>query len=619
MNALSTSEHLELTLETAGLGIWSWRKDTDQLSFDRRCLKLLGLSPEDAPKNLSMRNALIHPEDRKKADSDLQLYLRGQTSQYESIYRLKHTNGNWVWVLDRGRLSESDENSSTTFFTGTHLDITAFMERELLSREIQKIGNIGGWELDLDTQKTVWTEQTYLIHKIPISTPTDKIMGIQYYAPHERERLSQNIMECVKGRAFRGIFEFKDANGSDLWVESTGEPIADGNGRITKIKGTFQDVTERINFSHTLLNQKKQLDRLMKNSPGMVYQFRMSAKGEMAFDYVSDKAFDIYEIAPIEFQKKPAIMLEMVDPMLREELNAAILKSAADLTPFEWEGRIIISDSKSKWIHARSIPHREEGGATVWDGIIIDITRNKELENRLDEERAKSVHNAKLASLGEMSAGIAHEINNPLAVISGTAPLLFQFRNDEKKFLSKIETIARSVSRIEKIVKGLKKFSRTSLPLEFKIESLSEIVSEAIVLTEAKLKRHSVVLSTNVSPNLYIYGNQVEIEQVLVNLINNGIDAAKSEKEAWLKVNAFVDSNEIVIQLIDSGPGISIENQSKLFQPFFTTKSIGEGTGLGLSIVKGILDSHKATVALNREIGPTCFEIRFPKPVQTVS
>ena len=233
-----------------------------------------------------------------------------------------------------------------------------------------------------------------------------------------------------------------------------------------------------------------------------------------------------------------------------------------------------------------------------------------------EQERAKSAHNAKLASLGEMAAGIAHEINNPLAVIAGSVSLVAKFKNDDTKFNSKLETITKSAERIEKIVKGLKKFSRTADGASHKSETIANLVSEALILTESKSKRHSTPIETHIEPELAIVCDGVEIEQVLVNLINNGIDAVKSNDQKWIKINAFSEGNQAVLQVIDSGHGIPVEIEKKLFQPFFTTKVVGEGTGLGLSIAKGILDNHKASFTLNRSIKNTCFEIRFAKAEQ---
>lgn len=253
----------------------------------------------------------------------------------------------------------------------------------------------------------------------------------------------------------------------------------------------------------------------------------------------------------------------------------------------------------------------EIGLLAKWINLFLkDLFESRKL---IELERAKTLHTAKLASLGEMSAGIAHEINNPLAVISGNLPLLKKFKNEETKFNSKLDTLVRASDRIEKIVRGLKKFSRTSVGNEFKLESLSNIVAEVVTITEAKVKRHTVELILDIKPDLYIQCDEVEIEQVLVNLINNGVDAIKRNDIRWVKLNAYLQDDFVVVQVIDSGNGVSEELESKMFQPFFTTKVVGEGTGLGLSISKGILDNHKANFIINRSFKNTCFEIRFQK------
>lgn len=232
------------------------------------------------------------------------------------------------------------------------------------------------------------------------------------------------------------------------------------------------------------------------------------------------------------------------------------------------------------------------------------------------ENSARLIHTTKLASLGEMSAGVAHEINNPLAVISGSLSLLQKFRLDEEKFNKKIDVLFKSVYRIEKIVKGLKKFSRTASENVFRSVPLNEIIEEAMIFVEVKSKINITPIEIQVPRDILITCDPVEIEQVLVNMINNAVDAVKGLENRWVKLIAFQSEERVLLQIQDSGPGISTEIEMKLFDPFFTTKPAGEGTGLGLSIAKGILDQHKATIRLNREFANTCFEISFPTSLE---
>lgn len=256
--------------------------------------------------------------------------------------------------------------------------------------------------------------------------------------------------------------------------------------------------------------------------------------------------------------------------------------------------------------------HLEAAYNTLLDRLI-------EAQRLADLEKGRSLQNSKLASLGEMSAGIAHEINNPLGVIVGSLGVLKKVKDDPEKFDAKINSIERSAFRIEKIVRGLKKFSRTGTNAPHKPEDVSAIISESLVITEAKLKRHSVELRSQIEDRLAISCDSVEIEQVIVNLINNAADAVKTLDSKWVEISAKREDQIIVLRVTDAGPGIPPEIEQKLFQPFFTTKPVGEGTGLGLSIIKGILEQHKATIQLDRSCKNTCFEIRFPAAEQQLN
>jgi C4-dicarboxylate-specific signal transduction histidine kinase len=241
--------------------------------------------------------------------------------------------------------------------------------------------------------------------------------------------------------------------------------------------------------------------------------------------------------------------------------------------------------------------------------VLAKFQTSKELDN----ERSKSVQMSKLASLGEMSAGIAHEINNPLAIISGSLPMVTKFKDNPEKFTAKINSIKKACFRIEKIVKGLQKFSRSSEGTDHKIESIKDICEEVLILTNAKAKRNTTLVNSSAVEDFSILCDIVEIEQVIINLVNNAIDAVKNQPEKWVKLNCFTEGEYTLLQVMDSGPGISKEIEQKMFEPFFTTKIVGKGTGLGLSITKGILDQHKAQISLNHSLSNTCFEIRFPK------
>ena len=142
---------------------------------------------------------------------------------------------------------------------------------------------------------------------------------------------------------------------------------------------------------------------------------------------------------------------------------------------------------------------------------------------------------------------------------------------------------------------------------------MSGIIKEAIALTDAKSKRHDTPISFACVFDQPIRCDEVEIEQVVINLITNAIDALKNRAESWVKVELAVAAESVVVRVIESGPGEPEKFRQKLFDPFFTTKPVGEGTGTGLSITKGILDEHKATISVLTGVSNIFFEIWFKK------
>ncbi len=288
--------------------------------------------------------------------------------------------------------------------------------------------------------------------------------------------------------------------------------------------------------------------------------------------------------------------------------------------PYDLEAPFITAKKRRIWVRVQGFPVMLDGKVVKLQGTFQDISdrkRNEEFLKRaqddLERERVKALRNAKLASLGEMSAGIAHEINNPLTIVYGLARTLPKFVNNPEQLAAKIQEIQSASERIAKIVRSLQKFSRTSDKPDYKHHSLAGIPSEAIVLTDAKARRHSTKIEVDCKSECHVLCDEIEMEQVFINLINNAVDAVKALSEKWVKIQLQEVGTSVILRIRDSGPRINTEIQQKLFQPFFTTKPVGQGTGLGLSIVKGILDEHHATIELVADDRHTCFEICFPK------
>lgn len=236
----------------------------------------------------------------------------------------------------------------------------------------------------------------------------------------------------------------------------------------------------------------------------------------------------------------------------------------------------------------------------------------------IEEQQAQLMNASKMSALGEMAGGVAHEINNPLAIIqilNGQTGELLQEQNVNKELLIKnSKIIDETVRRIAKIVAGLRSFSKDTLhdphvPIHFK-----NILEDTLALCSQRLTNHGIELRiTGNAENLITLGNAPLLSQVLLSLLNNAHDAIERLSEKWIEI-AFVDQDQsFEIRISNSGPLIPHKIQEKLFQPFFTTKQIGKGTGLGLSTALGIIESHKGKLWLDPKAIHTTFVLSLPK------
>lgn len=235
---------------------------------------------------------------------------------------------------------------------------------------------------------------------------------------------------------------------------------------------------------------------------------------------------------------------------------------------------------------------------------------------RHDAEQ-QAMNSSKLAAIGEMASGIAHEINNPLAILKGNLGLIAKMvKNgpiDPEKFQKHFDKVNSGSDRIAQIIKGLKKVSRDGSLDEFIDITVAEVVDDTLTFTKEKLRSQGIELFVELdNPNSKIHCQQIQLSQVLINLITNSMHAIEGQSRPWIKVSTFNRDKFAIIEVSDRGSGIPKEVADKIFQPFFTTKDVGLGTGLGLSISKGIIDAHHGTITIDHARPNTCFVISIP-------
>lgn len=235
----------------------------------------------------------------------------------------------------------------------------------------------------------------------------------------------------------------------------------------------------------------------------------------------------------------------------------------------------------------------------------------------LDEERTRLINTDKLATLGELSSSLAHEVKNPLAVIISRGSLINERLENgpiPKEDLTKgISVILRTAGRIEKIIKSIQALSRDSTKDELTPIPLSILLDDVSILLDHKIKAKEIDFRVvKHDPLWQVFGRESQLVQVLMNLISNGIDAVENLAEKWVEVEFIRTEKHFMIQVKDSGSGIPIDVAQKIMSPFFTTKVAGKGTGLGLSISQRIMKDHLGELIYVPNTGYTVFQMKFP-------
>ncbi len=249
----------------------------------------------------------------------------------------------------------------------------------------------------------------------------------------------------------------------------------------------------------------------------------------------------------------------------------------------------------------------------IWS-MIEDIREERALQRTLDLEQQKLAQAAKLASLGEMAAGLAHEVNNPLALIEALAFSIEQQlkAGDIGSIAPLVADIRAATQRAGHVVRGLQGFARKEPP-QSELGCARFMVDEALRLLEPRLRYEDVELRTELTARGLVRVQPTALAQVLLNLVNNSLDAVRSTPSRWVRVTLSDEPEWIVLTVEDNGPGVPASVTPRLFTPFVTTKNRGEGTGLGLSITKGILESHGGTIHYDGGAEWTRFVARLPR------
>jgi len=294
-------------------------------------------------------------------------------------------------------------------------------------------------------------------------------------------------------------------------------------------------------------------------------------------------------------------------------------KAISDLYKFghtEGEYRIVRTDGSIAWVSDRTHLVYDKSGAPLRiDGIVTDITQRKQAEKEKEELQAQLMQSAKMAAVGQLAGGIAHEINNPLTVILGFAEGLAKRLAPGDTLEMPIKSIEREAVRCGKLVQDLLVFSRSQKAGPEELDVVKTIES-AMSLISARAKNSNIKLVRAFGENIpHIFANSNQLQQVIINLANNAFDAMGERGTLTIRARGLEENGKrwVEIRVEDTGTGIPEEIRSRIFEPFFTTKEAGKGTGLGLGLCYEIVKNTGGTITFTTEAGKgTCFTVRLP-------
>lgn len=400
------------------------------------------------------------------------------------------------------------------------------------------------------------------------------------------------------------------ADGTAIWVESRVTMIRDTDQAVTGYVTVTRDMSERRLAQQTLMRTRADYDALVRRA---VYGVYRAERNQRMLD------------------ANPA-MLELLGYDTREELMALDLAVDvyADASDHEWLVRTAQNGELDDWVEVtwrrrdgelidvrlslRMVPD-EDGGPPVYEGIAEDVTER----HRRDERLRRS---ERMASLGHMLAGVAHELNNPLAAISGFSQLLLRgsWPDDDRKAL---ETIGREARRAERVVRDLLTFARQGNVTRSEVVDLHGVIRHIVDTQRYALDTRGVRVIMTLAPSpVFVQGDTARLEQVMLNLVVNArqaLEAMRGERAMVqapleLRISTTIEDDVyVVVTVADNGAGISPSLLGRIWDPFFTTKEEGVGTGLGLSVVHSIVTEHGGVVDVQSELGRgTEFMVRLP-------
>ncbi len=403
-------------------------------------------------------------------------------------------------------------------------------------------------------------------------------------------------------------------DGNYRWFLFRADPMRDESGAIVKWYGTNTDIDGRKRAEEALRMRELNLLQITETIPEMLW----SASTDGAIDYCNGRLLDYTGMSPEQVMREGWMSLLHPDDVgPTTEIWKSCVKNGAS---YRVEVRTFhAADRTYRWCMARALPLLDQEGCIIrWHGTVVDMHDWKQAQEELRNTQAELARMTRVMTIGQLTASIAHEVNQPLSgIVTNAGTCLRMLDSDPPNIDGARETARRTIrdgNRASEVMTRLRTlFSKKQIDVE--PLDLNEAAREVITLLSGELERNNVILKHDFSDHLpAVQGDRVQLQQVILNFIHNGADAMDTvnDRPRQLLIRTETDGSQVTVSVRDSGIGFSPEISERLFEPFFTTKQ--KGMGIGLSVSRSIVEAHRGRLWAIRNDGPgSTFAFSIPR------
>ena len=417
--------------------------------------------------------------------------------------------------------------------------------------------------------------------------------------------------KVITEKKWQSVVRRVEFDGSEeVWVDRIFSPILDDHGNVKFVMECVRDVARVITLEKRPIRMRQFLDKIIQSSPNAIvvadragHILLMNQAAEDLFGYTMEEAIRIKEAKDFYPPGKAKEIMRKLNSEYfggKGKLTATrvdVISAAGETIPVEMTANVIYDGD-------------EEVAST---GIFYDLREKIAAERKLEEAVVHIARSEKMASLGQLAAGVAHEINNPLTGILLYANLAMERLEQEHPLRKYLETVLDDAERCKDIVKHLLAYSRQQSPVK-EIFQVNLLIKESLNLIRDQKRLLNVKLVKEMADDVpLIRADKNQLSQVIINLVMNAVDAMERKGVLTFRTYFSKSNQKVCMEISDTGCGISEENLSKVFDPFFTTKGQEKGTGLGLSTSYGIVQENGGHISI-KETSPmgTTFLMEFP-------